>query len=286
MRGLTKENLRHLSVMLRRGKRSAPAIYESIGPDNFLAPAPGWLNIGLWESEPNFQDAEGACRALVQELCGPLPSSATLLDVGNGLGAQDPVIKEALHPVQLIAVNITHSQLTAGRSRLAEANAEPVVADAVELPFRSNAVNGIISVEAAFHFSSRREFFREAFRVLTPGGAISLSDITVERRPTNLRLKLIALAELRVWGVRFDAAVPGATICKWLEEAGFTEVQLSFVTERTIDPAVEFFRQKLNRSEDVPAMHRFAGSHVVEGWASLREAGVIEYALISARKAQ
>ena len=42
-RGLRVENLRHLAALFRQGGRPAATVYDSLGPDFFLAPAPGWL---------------------------------------------------------------------------------------------------------------------------------------------------------------------------------------------------------------------------------------------------
>ena len=101
-----------------------------------------------------------------------------ILDVGNGLGTQDRLIAETSPPRLLVAVNITEWQLTAGRDRLRSAAAAPVAGDAARLPIAGQTVDGIISVEAAFHFRSRKEFFAECYRVLRPGGVLSISDIS------------------------------------------------------------------------------------------------------------
>jgi ubiquinone/menaquinone biosynthesis C-methylase UbiE len=104
-----------------------------------------------------------------------------ILDVGNGLGAQDCVIAETSRPRRLVAVNITEWQLMAGKDRLRQAGAVPVAGDAARLPIAGQTVDGIISVEAAFHFRSRKAFFAECYRVLRPGGVLSISDISAQR---------------------------------------------------------------------------------------------------------
>ncbi len=68
-------------------------------------------------------------------------------------------------------VNITESQLSVGRDRLREAAVLGIVGDATRLPIADQSIDRVISVEAAFHFRSRRAFFDECFRVLKPGGA-------------------------------------------------------------------------------------------------------------------
>jgi hypothetical protein len=52
-------------------------------------------------------------------------------------------------------VNVTEWQLAAGRDRLREAAAVPVAGDAGRLPIADSTIDGVISVEAAFHFRSR-----------------------------------------------------------------------------------------------------------------------------------
>jgi hypothetical protein len=47
--GWTAQHLRHAAALVRPGANPAARVYESIGADFFLALAPGWLNLGLWE---------------------------------------------------------------------------------------------------------------------------------------------------------------------------------------------------------------------------------------------
>jgi hypothetical protein len=47
--GWTAQHVRHAAAVLKQGGNPAARVYESIGPDFFLAVAPGWLNLGLWE---------------------------------------------------------------------------------------------------------------------------------------------------------------------------------------------------------------------------------------------
>ena len=183
--GWTSQHVRHVGEMLKQGRNPIARVYESIGSDCFLAIAPGWLNLGLWDGPGSEDEAPQACHRLVETTAAELPAGGVIVDIGNGLGAADPVIAQLLHPRRLVAVNIAEWQLAAGRDRLAAAAAAPVVGDAVRLPFADGTADGIISVEAAFHFRSRRAFFDECYRVLRPGGVLSITDIATERWPRD-----------------------------------------------------------------------------------------------------
>ena len=145
--GWTSRHLRHIAGIFRQDQNPAARVYESIGSDSFLALAPGWLNLGLWEGPGAEEEADTACRRLVQTVAAALPEGGVTLDVGNGLGTQDPVIVEVLRPRRLVAVNITEWQLAAGRDRLREAAAPGVAGDATRLPIADQSIDGVISVE-------------------------------------------------------------------------------------------------------------------------------------------
>ena len=114
--GWTSQHVRHLGEIVRQGRNPAARVYESIGSDFFLALAPGWLNLGLWEGPGAADEAEQACRRLVRTMASALPAGGVIVDIGNGLGTQDPLIAEAVRPRRLVAVNVTEWQLAAGRT--------------------------------------------------------------------------------------------------------------------------------------------------------------------------
>src|SRR5215475_8421076 len=99
--GWTGQNLRHVAAIVKQGRNPAARVYESIGSDCFLALAPGWLNLGLWEGPGSEDEAEDACRRLVEAVAAVLPAGGVIVDVGNGLGTQDQVIANVVRPHRL-----------------------------------------------------------------------------------------------------------------------------------------------------------------------------------------
>lgn len=284
MAGWTWAHARHLAQVLRRGRAPAAAVYDSLGADFFLSAAPGWLNLGLWSGPGGEAEAPAAARRLADTLAARLPRHGVVVDVGNGLGAQDPVIAERARPRRLLALNITESQLRAGRRRLSDAGALPLVGDATRLPLADGCADGIISVEAAFHFSSRTAFFREARRVLRPGGVLVASDFTAQRRPRTPVEWVTAMASVRFWGLRPGVLVDDDTMAAQLSAAGLVDVTVTRCGRRVIDPFLVFARQRLVGVRDVPRLQLWGARAMVGQWALLRRRGLMDYALVHAVK--
>ena len=280
--GWTSQHVRHLGEIVKQGRNPAARVYESIGPDFFLALAPGWLNLGLWEGPGSEDEAEQACRRLVRTMASALPAEGVIIDVGNGLGTQDPLIAEAVRPRRLVAVNVTEWQLTAGRDRPAEAAAAPVAGDAARLPIADGVADGIISVEAAFHFRSRKAFFEECYRVLRPGGVLSVSDISTQRWPRSPAELVSGLTQLRVFGLRPSAAMTAGQMAAAARGAGLADVDVTACGDRVIAPALRLAAARLSGSRSAPTGHRAAARLLLWQAELLWRRRIIDYILLRA----
>jgi erythromycin 3''-O-methyltransferase len=280
--GWTAQHLRHAAELVKQGSNPAARVYESIGPDFFLALAPGWLNLGLWEGPGSEDEAQEACQRLVRTLASALPAGGVIADVGNGLGTQDPLIAEVTRPRRLVAVNITQWQLTAGRDRLRQAGAMPVVGDAAQLPIADGALDGVISVEAAFHFRSRKAFFDECYRVLRPGGVLSTSDISVQRWPVTPAEAVAGLTQLRVFGLRHTMAMTAGQIAAAARAAGLAEVTVTTCGEKVIAPALRVTAARLARTTTAPFGQHTAANLLLWQVDLLWRRRIIDYLLLRA----
>ena len=280
--GWTGQHVRHAAALFRQGQNPAARVYESIGSDFFLAPAPGWLNLGLWEGPGSEGEAEAACRRLVRTLASALPAGGVILDAGNGLGTQDPLIAEAVRPRRLVAVNITEWQLMAGRERLREAAAAAVAADAARLPVADGTIDGVISVEAAFHFRSRKAFFEECYRVLRPGGVLSISDIPVQRWPVTPAELLAGLTQMRVFGLRPSMAMTAGQIAAAARAAGLADVEVTVCGDRVISPAIRLAAARLAGTTAAPAGQQAAARLLLRQVNLLWRRRIIDYLLLRA----
>jgi erythromycin 3''-O-methyltransferase len=280
--GWTSQHVRHAAGLVKQDRNSAARVYESIGSDFFLALSPGWLNLGLWEGPGSEDEAADACRRLVTTLAMALPGDGVILDVGNGLGTQDPLIAETARPRRLVAVNITEWQLAAGRARLREAAAAPVAGDAARLPMAAGTVDGVISVEAAFHFRSRKAFFDECYRVLRPGGVLSMSDISTQRWPVSPGEVISGLTQLRVFGLRRSMAMTAGQIAAAARAAGLAEVEVTACGDRVLAPALRLTAERLASAMAAPAGQQAAARLLLRQVNLLWRRRIIDYLLLRA----
>jgi MPBQ/MSBQ methyltransferase len=140
------------------------------------------VHLGYWQhgDDGDFAGAQARLDQLMIELAG-IDAGQSVLDVGCGFGSTLARINDRYRGMQLAGVNIDSRQIEICQriARHADNRVTWHLADAGRLPFADAAFDRVLCVEAMFHFSSRREFFAEAARVLKPGGVLAGTDILI-----------------------------------------------------------------------------------------------------------
>lgn len=207
------------------------------------------VHLGYWENDEqareNFNDFLFAQTRLNTWLIESLSvkNGSAVLDVGCGLGATLESLNASLTDARLVGVNIDDRQLQACRT-LAAKNRNRLqwqLADACSLPFPDNSFDAVISVEAMFHFSSRKTFFQEVQRVLKPCGRFVATDMVIDE----------SLQELSTPGFLIEAALQdgyGPWPDFWGQEAnhialaetlGLTKIRHQDISQQTL-PSYRF----------------------------------------------
>jgi MPBQ/MSBQ methyltransferase len=154
------------------------------------------VHLGHWDAPPDpaaqdaadFARAQARLDAIVLGLAR-LGDGQRVLDAGCGFGGTLQAINERCTGVRLLGLNVDERQLQICRQIAPRAGnrLDWALGDACRLPVAGESVDRALCVEAMFHFSSRREFFREAARALRPGGVLACSDIVASGAARRLR---------------------------------------------------------------------------------------------------
>ncbi len=117
-----------------------------------------------------------------------------VLDIGSGRGGGAAHIHRWLGPRETVGCDIAHQSVAfCRRVHGATAGLRFVQGDATALPFGDADFDAVTNIESSHCYPDRPEFFRQAHRVLRPGGALLYADFTPPRRnPVEARGALVA----------------------------------------------------------------------------------------------
>ncbi len=190
-------------------------------------------------------------RKKLLEHLGAKPNS-TVLDVGCGTG--DLIRELQKRNIKAIGIDLSFNMIKQNR-----ALGNIVQGIAEQLPFRDDSLDGLVSGFSLRNFVNLKDFFKECYRVVKPGGRIALLDIAEPRLPVikevhDLWFKKCVPA---IGGILSDkkaySYLPASTVylpdrqtlLSMLNEQGFLgsgHKQLFFGTVQILDATVPVFK--------------------------------------------
>jgi len=149
-----------------------------------------------------------------------------VLDLGSGAGFDCLLAARQVGPAgQVIGVDMTAAMVSKARAnaaRVGASNVEFRLGEIERLPVADGSVDVILSNCVVNLSPDKRSVFREAFRVLAPGGRLAIADVVALRPlPGALSQQIEALAGC------LAGAAPVEEIEQLLREAGFDPVQVT-----------------------------------------------------------
>ncbi len=177
-----------------------------------LASVPEGANLGLGCGNP--------------EAIAAMQPGEIVVDLGSGAGFDCFLAARQTGPSgRVIGVDMTHEMLRKARDNAARIGADNVefrLGELEHLPIADDSADVVISNCVINLVPDKARVFREAFRVLKPGGRLAISDIVnIAPLPADL-----AADPALVCGCVAGAAT-AARIEEWLTEAGFAAIRVA-----------------------------------------------------------
>ena len=194
--------------------------------DNELAAVPSGANLGLGCGNP--------------VALASLKEGEIVLDLGSGAGFDCFLAANTVGPKgKVIGVDMTPEMIALARENAEKGGYENVefrLGEIEHLPVGDDIVDVVISNCVINLSPDKPQVFREAFRVLKPGGRIAVSDIV-----TNGPLPEVIKQNMAAWTGCIAGALEVDDYIGAIEDAGFVDVSLEpvYLDREYIDDAID-----------------------------------------------
>lgn len=272
--------LRLLGLLVRGERRQAAQVYAFFGHYPFFGERTRYLNLGWWDGAVSHDDA-GDALAEQLGLAAGMAEGDVVLDLGFGFGDQDAYWLRRFRPARITGLNVTPHHVEAARRRFPDSRLDFRLGSATATGLPDASVDRVTALECAFHFVTREDFFREAYRVLRPGGRVATADVLPRPGRHSLPERLAVSVGQAFWQIPRENWYGIDAYQRRLQETGFVEVAVHSVRDRVITPFWQASRRVLSTPT---AARRFSfalrlAAHVPERWLD-----GLDYVLASARK--
>jgi SAM-dependent methyltransferase len=206
----------------------APVASSCFGPEGAASSHDKARRMGYSEAEltavPDSANLGLGC-GNPQAIAGMKPGE-TVVDLGSGAGFDCFLAAQQVGETgHVVGVDMTHEMLKKARDNAASIGASNVefrLGELEHLPIADNTADVVISNCVINLVPDKEQVFREAFRVLKPGGRLAVSDI-INTAPLSVELQ----SDPALLCGCIAGAAPAERVESWLTAAGFVDVRVT-----------------------------------------------------------
>jgi len=189
--------------------------------------AEGFLSFGYWDNDTKdyYEAAEKLVNFFLAE--ANINNPENILNVACGYSAESFRFFEKIKPRQMRCIDITQAHIDYAKNIAKEKNLENRLIfekkDACRTGYPDDFFSHILGIEGPAHFRTRKDFFRECYRVLKEKGKLMITDIIFDPNASKKNFILNKLTELgsKRWHMPKENWANIDKYCEQLREAGF-----------------------------------------------------------------
>jgi tocopherol O-methyltransferase len=161
------------------------------------------LHFGYYdEKASNHERAIVRANEVLAEF-GNIKKGATIVDAGCGLG-QSTEWLATNYEAKVTGITLVTKQVEAIHKRLQKkpvANVDFKVADYLSMPFENNSLDVVWAFESVCHAANKLDFYKEAYRVLKPGGKVLIAEYLRNKRPLEKHQEAMLADIFHKWAI-------------------------------------------------------------------------------------